>query len=525
MSSRANKFILIGILIGLAAGIAASFIWSPQYNAFQMRLPSKPAKEVKIKFLYNGADLKLKPVSLRFTAENWQQMQKVEVTPLTKRAATTPISAEIETADSNFAKSNVKKIKAKITAEGNVFLNVKRVEKPKVYDIVVMPVEPLRVIKWLGDFFLNALRMLIVPLIIFSMVAGITSLGDIRRVGGIGGKTIAYYLTTTMIAVVIGVILVNIIQPGVSDTLNTEGLAVPDKVKDKGGQSIGGAISQIISGIISPNIIKSMVELQIVPLIVFSLFLGGVLSTLGEKARPVVNAFQTLNDAILKMVGIFMYIAPIGVFALVAYKFGSAEGEGFLNELKKIGFYSMTVIVGLAIQALVVLPLVLKFLGKRDPFKYLRGMGSALSTAFATASSSATLPVTLECVEENNKIPNKSASFVLPLGATINMDGTALYEAVAAIFIAQAYGIDLTIGQQIIIFITANLAAIGAAGIPQAGLTTMVLVLQAVNLPLEGMALILAIDWFLDRFRTTVNVWGDAVGAAVIAETPEVAAT
>ena len=207
---------------------------------------------------------------------------------------------------------------------------------------------------------------------------------------------------------------------------------------------------------------------------------------------------------------------------MIAGKFAEAGGSAFGDELFKLGKYFLTVLIGLSIHALIMLPIILKLFGKRNPFSYFSNMVQALITAFSTASSSATLPVTLDCVEEGNRVSHKASSFVLPLGATINMDGTALYEAVAAIFIAQLYGIDLTLGQQIVIFFTANLAAIGAAGIPQAGLVTMVMVLESVNLPVEGIAAILAVDWFLDRFRTTVNVWGDSIGAAVIAETKEI---
>jgi solute carrier family 1 (high affinity glutamate transporter) protein 1 len=212
-----------------------------------------------------------------------------------------------------------------------------------------------------------------------------------------------------------------------------------------------------------------------------------------------------------------MILAPFGVFGLIAAKLGEAGGgDAVWGELLKIGKYFMTVLIGLGIHAMVVLPILLLILARRSPIRYALGMLPAIGTAWSTASSSATLPVTLECTEERNKVSRRSALFVLPIGATINMDGTALYEAVAAIFIAQASGIDLSAGQQVLIFITATLAAIGAAGIPQAGLVTMVIVLNAVGLPLEGIGLILAIDWFLDRFRTAVNVWGDSVGAAVV---------
>ena len=232
-----------------------------------------------------------------------------------------------------------------------------------------------------------------------------------------------------------------------------------------------------------------------------------------------IQVFDGVNQAIMKIVHVIIAFAPVGIFALIADRMGSSGGwSGFLPELVKLGWYSGTVISGLAIHGLVVLPLVLLLLGRRRVTPYARNQLPALSTAFSTASSSATLPLTIECVTEKNGVSKRVASFVLPLGATINMDGTALYEAVAAVFIAQAYGITMGPVEQVVIFLTATLAAIGAAGIPEAGLVTMVIVLRAVDLPIEGISLILVIDWFLDRCRTTVNVWGDAVGAAVIAK-------
>jgi Na+/H+-dicarboxylate symporter len=247
------------------------------------------------------------------------------------------------------------------------------------------------------------------------------------------------------------------------------------------------------------------------------LFFGGILTTLGERGRPVLAFFEAVNDVVMKMVHLIMYFAPLGVFALIAYRLGKAGGGGlFWMELAKLLKYALTVITGLLIHGVFVLPIILWVLGRRNPARYAFNMGNALTTAFSTASSSATLPLTMECAEEKNSVSNRAASFVLPLGATVNMDGTALYEAVAAIFIAQAYGVPLAFPQQVVIFITATLAAIGAAGIPEAGLVTMVIVLKSVGLPLEGIGLLLSIDWFLDRFRTTVNVWGDSVGAAII---------
>lgn len=369
-------------------------------------------------------------------------------------------------------------------------------------------------IKFIGTIFLNALKMVVIPLIVASMIVGVTSLGDIRKLGKTTGKTLLYYFITTGFSVLIGIIVVNIFRPG--DGIESFGGYIPELVQDSQGKSF----IDVIVGMVPSNIIDAASQGKVLPLIVFSLLFGGVLTTIGDKGKPVIQFFEGLNAAMMKFVNIILYFAPLGVFALI----GSivAENIDSLDEIVSgLGWYSLTVIIGLLIHALIILPLILKYLAKRKPMEYFANMGQALATAFTTASSTATLPVTIECVEEKNKVDERAASFVLPLGATINMDGTALYEAVAAMFIAQIYGIDLSIGSQVIIFLTATLASIGAAGIPHAGTVTMVLVLQAVGLPLEGIGLIWAIDWFLDRCRTTVNVWGDSIGAALIGETVE----
>ncbi|HUV30702.1 MAG TPA: dicarboxylate/amino acid:cation symporter [Acidobacteriota bacterium] len=366
----------------------------------------------------------------------------------------------------------------------------------------------------IGTVFLNALKMVIVPLIVASMIVGVTSLGDVRKLGRTAGKTLLFYLVTTGFSVFVGLVLVNIISPG--SGVEKFGAYVPDLVSESKGKTL----VDVLVGLIPANVFKAAAEGQILPLIVFSLLFGGVLSAAGEKGRPVVAVFEGINIAIMKLVILVIYFAPVGVMVLI----GSivAENRGTLDQLVSgLGWYSLTVIVGLLVHAVVTLPLILRFFGKRRPFTYFVNMGEALATAFTTASSTATLPVTMELVEEKNRVDKRAASFVLPLGATINMDGTALYEAVAAIFIAQIYGIDLTLGQQVVVFLTATLASIGAAGIPHAGTVMMVFVLTAVDLPLEGIGLIWAVDWFLDRCRTTVNVWGDSIGAAVIGETRE----
>ncbi len=370
-------------------------------------------------------------------------------------------------------------------------------------------------ISFLGTMFLNALKMVVVPLIMASMIVGVASLGNVGKLGRTAGKTILYYLVTTGVSVFIGLVVVNLFRPG--DGVEAFGAFIPDLVADSKEKTL----IDVLVGLIPPNIFAAAAETRVLPLIVFSLLFGGVLVSIGEKGKPVLAFFEGVNTAIMKLVTLIIYFAPVGVMALIGGIV--AKNRETLDQLASgLGWYALTVIVGLAVHAVVILPLLLWFFGKKRPLKYFVNMGQALTTAFTTASSSATLPITMESVEEKNKIDPRAASFVLPLGATINMDGTALYEAVAAMFIAQIYGIDLSVGQQMIVFLTATLASVGAAGIPHAGTVTMVFVLAAVGLPLEGIGLIWAIDWFLDRCRTTVNVWGDSIGAAVIAQTREI---
>lgn len=368
--------------------------------------------------------------------------------------------------------------------------------------------EAMASVEWLGTLFLKALKMIIVPLVTASMIVGVAGLGDVRKLGRLGGNAILYFVVTTGIAVAIGLLMVNLIRPG--DGISIGELAVPAHVAAKEDF----ALSDLVLSLVSDNIVASMANLELLPIIVFSLVFGAVLTTLGPVGAPVIAFFRGVNEAIMKMVMLLMLVAPIGIFGLVAGRFGRAGDIG--QVIGGVGWYMATVLLALSLHAAVVLPAILWFVGRLNPYRYMFNMGTALLTAFSTASSSATLPLTMEGVEKHNGVSEKVAGFVVPLGATINMNGTALYEAVAALFIAQAIGLDLTLGQQVMVLLTATLAAIGAAGIPEAGLVTMVIVLKAVGLPLEGIGLILAVDWLLDRFRTSVNVWGDAVGAAVV---------
>jgi len=377
-------------------------------------------------------------------------------------------------------------------------------------------------IQFLGELFLQALFALVVPLVVSSMIVGIASLGDVRQLGPLGIRTLLFFMTTTGLAVMVGLILVIAIHPGIPlegpnmDSSSASLSKVSEQMEDK-PTTLVELFKTILTGLVPKNLFAAMAETQILPLIVFSLIFGGVLTTIGEKGLLVIRLFEGINDAMMAIVHLLMWVAPIGIGALIAGRLGEAGGfSGFWPQLSSLGAYVGTVLIALGIHGFVILPLALRILGKRSVPSYAKAMSTPLMTAFSTSSSSATLPLTMESLIEGAGVSRRVVSFVVPLGATINMNGTALYEAVAAMFIAQTYGIELGLGETIIVLITATLSAIGAAGIPEAGLVTMVIVLKAVDLPIEGISLILVVDWFLDRCRTAVNVWGDAVGAAVI---------
>lgn len=361
-------------------------------------------------------------------------------------------------------------------------------------------------IKIVGDLFIRLLKLIIIPLILASMVAGIVSIGDTRKLGRIGLKTFIYYMATTTLAVGIGLVLVNLISPGVGVNIATETTA---DLTERQAPSIVSTITDIIP----ENLFDAMAQDKVLSIIFFSILLGVAISSIGEKGKPLAALFEAFNTVMMKITDWIMRLAPIGIFALMAYTIGTLG----LSVLRPLLLYMVTVCLGLTIHAIVTLPVLLMILGRYSPIKLFKDVFSALATAFSTASSAATLPITMDCLQENTGVSNRITSFVLPLGATINMDGTALLEAVAAMFIAQAYGIELGLLQQLVIMLTATLASIGAAAIPGAGLITMVIVLKAVNLPLDGIAMILAVDRLLDMLRTAVNVWGDTCGAVVVA--------
>ena len=400
-----------------------------------------------------------------------------------------------------------------------------------------------------GEVFLRCLKMMVVPLVMTSVMSGILGLGDVRKLGKPGGAAILYYVSTTILAVVVGLVVVNAIRPG-EGTVDSATLEkfqggnsasspksrMLKKLSDVTGMTedeVGSVFKELPSGepetpsvakilenlvlmLVTDNLFVSASETNLLPLIVFSIIFAGMLTTLGQKVGLINDLVTQANTALMNFIMLLMKLAPIGIFCLVTARFGEARAEGrFVQELSQVGWYFATVLAGLAFHVLVTLPAIYWMFTRKNPYKFMYQMSQALLTAFSTASSSATLPVTMETAQKAG-VSKKSTDFVLPLGATINMDGTALYEAAAAIFIAQAIGFHLTLTQQAIIAVTATLAAIGAAGIPEAGLVTMLIVLNAVGLPIEYVGLILSVDWLLDRFRTAANVFGDSIGAAVV---------
>ena len=371
-----------------------------------------------------------------------------------------------------------------------------------------------------GQIFLRMLTMMVVPLVMASVMSGIIGLGDIRKLGRPGGLAISYYLTTTILAVILGLIMVNVIRPGGAiDPQTVEALAAEGEgiTAEQAGADLGTILTDLVLMLFTDNLFSSAANTNLLPLILFSIIFAGMLTTMGRRVHAITEMIVQVNEALLSFILLLMKLAPIGIFCLVTARFGAAQAEGNLLEvLRQTGAYFVTVVAGLAVHAFVTLPLILWLFTKRHPFRFMYQMSQALLTAFSTASSTATLPVTMECAITKAKVSKRSAEFVLPLGATINMDGTALYEAAAAIFIAQAIGFELSLIQQLVVAVTATMAAIGAAGIPEAGLVTMIIVLNAVGLPVEYVGLILSVDWLLDRFRTAVNAFGDAIGSAVV---------
>jgi Na+/H+-dicarboxylate symporter len=374
-----------------------------------------------------------------------------------------------------------------------------------------------QVYDFLGSLFLNALKMLIVPLIVSSIIVGIMGIGSGDNLSRLGGKTLVYYASTSLLAILTGLILVNLTMPGISDGLPVKDLigltempqGITDKVEGKGA----GDIVDVFLRMVPPNIVSAAADGQMLGLIFFSLLFGYFVTKLPSSQGDVMQSFwQGVLDVMMHMTNWVMLFAPIGVFALVA-KVVTVSG---VDAFKPLAIFFFTVIGALAVHFFGTMYLILRFVAKVNPLLHYRAMSAALLTAFSTSSSSATLPLTMECVEQKAGVSNRVSSFTLPLGATVNMDGTALYECVAAMFIAQAYGLDLSLTTQFTIVIVALVTSIGVAGIPSASLVAISIILATIGLPLEGIGLILAVDRVLDMCRTAVNVYSDSVAAVVI---------
>ena len=370
---------------------------------------------------------------------------------------------------------------------------------------------------FIGTLFLNALKMLIVPLIASSIVMGVASVGGHQGLGRMGGKTILYYMATSLIAILIGLTVVNILSPGVSDGqpvkdmigLSGDVESIKAKVGDKGA----GDVAEVFLRMIPTNVVAAAAEGQMLGLIFFSLLFGFFMTRIGHPgSETIYNFWDAVYNVMMQITDWVMKFAPIGVFALVAKVVASTGLEAF----KPLAMFFVSVVFALVVHMFIVMPLLLRFVGRVNPLLHYKAMLPALLTAFSTSSSSATLPLTIECVEKNAGVSNRTSSFVLPLGATINMDGTALYECVAAMFIAQAYGIELGFGTQFTIVMVALLTSIGVAGIPAASLVAISIILTTIGLPVEAIGLILAVDRVLDMCRTTVNVFSDSCGAVII---------
>ena len=387
-------------------------------------------------------------------------------------------------------------------------------------DAALFGIRFLDVYTFLGTLFMNALKMLIVPLIMSSIITGIAGISDGSALGRLGGKTLLYYLTTSLLAVLVGLLMVNLLAPGLVDGEparevisfmgEADTAAIAERVQGRGA----GDVVDIFIRMIPANIVAAAAQGKMLGLIFFSLLFGYFMTRIeGSPAATLKDFWQGMFAVMMKITDWVMMFAPLGVFALVA-KVVATTGFAAFEPLMVFFF---TVLGALAIHLLLVLPVLLRLIGGVNPLRHFKAMTPALLTAFSTASSSATLPITMDCVERRAGVSNQTTSFVLPLGATVNMDGTALYECVAAMFIAQAYGLELSFATQFTVVLVALLTSIGVAGIPAASLVAITIILTAIGLPVEAVGLILAVDRVLDMCRTSVNVFSDSCGAVLIA--------
>lgn len=355
----------------------------------------------------------------------------------------------------------------------------------------------------LGDLFLRLIQFIIVPLILASIIVGVTSAGDVKKLGRLGGKTIAYFLTTSLFAVTIGILAGYVFRPGVGLNMTTDNTVTPNETE---------GVIQTLLNIIPTNPIAGLANGEILQIIFFAIFIGIGIIIVGERADPVKNFFDGLAEVMYKITSLIMVLVPLGVFGLLAPIVGQYGISVLLPLIKLI----LAMLIAALLQVFLVYAFAVKQFGKMNPVTFFKGIFPAAAVAFSTASSSGTLPVTMKNTQENLGISKETSSFVLPLGATINMDGTAIYQGLAVVFTAQYLGVSLSFTQLITVMIVATLASIGAAGVPGAGLIMLTMTLAAVNLPLEAIALIAGIDRILDMIRTSVNIVGDASASAFV---------
>lgn len=368
-------------------------------------------------------------------------------------------------------------------------------------------------VKWLGDLFLRGLKMVVIPLVFSALIMGVSSIGESKDLGRIAGKTFLYYIITTAIASTLGLFLVNIFKPGVGVDLQFK-----ESVSNVAGTKIS-FVDQLL-GIVPENIIKAMADGNMLPVIFFAIMFGYFITVSQDKTKiQLSDLFNGIYEVMIKLTFLVIKFAPFGLFGVVAGVVGAQAGdsEALASLFGSLGIYAAIIGGGCILHGIALLPALFASLTGKNPYKFMKQVSPGLLTSFATASSAASLPINLEDIHVKTGVSRKIASFCLPLGNTVNMNGTALFESVTAIFIAQVYGIEMTIAQQIIIVLTSLLAAIGAAGIPLAGLVMLAVVLNAVGLPLEGIGLVLVVQQPLDMIRSAVNVWGDCTGAAVVA--------
>jgi len=372
--------------------------------------------------------------------------------------------------------------------------------------------------QFVGEIFLNALKMIIVPLITSSIIVGVAGIGSGGNLGALGGRTLLFYAGTTLAAILVGLIAINLIAPGyVNGEPAAEILALDAPVQDISEKIEGkgaGDVADVFKRMVPANIIKAASEGQMLGIIFFALLFGYFMTHLQhDYAEPLFKFWNGVFHVMMKMTELIMKFAPIGVFGLIA----AVVAETGFAAARPLAVFAFAVLAALLVHSLVTLPILLRYIGRVKPYTTLRLMSPALLTAFSTASSSATLPVTMDTIEEKVGVSNEVSSFVLPLGATVNMNGTALYECAAAMFLAQAYGLELSFGVQFTIVMIALLTSIGVAGVPSASLVAIAIILNAVGLPVEAIGVLMVFDRVLDMCRTSVNIWGDACCATIVA--------